>query len=109
MKRTLIAVLAIVCIFSLTGCSPSKQGKVISVDATIPLSAMLGGDPIRNEDVVFANIVTVETDNGKQYRATWDEQLLEMPVSFDLRGLVVTIERSDDPKLWKVTAIVPEP
>jgi hypothetical protein len=52
----------------------------------------------------------VEAEDGKQYKAFWDEKLLGKPVSFKLTGAVVTIkQKPNESDFWEVTKIISEP
>jgi hypothetical protein len=107
MKKLLFAILIILLVFGLAGCSlsRSKQGRVVTVAVSFSLNDMLSGTI---DNPVFGNTVTVETDDGTQFNALWDEQLLGRPVSMNLSGVVVIIEPTDDPEMWRVTEIVSE-
>jgi hypothetical protein len=105
MKKTLCVVLVTLLVFGLTSCSISKQGKVVSVDVSFSLEDMLDGTI---DNPVFGNTVTIETDNGKQFVAFWDEQLLGKPISIDLSGVIVEFKPTDGSNKWKVTKIIDE-
>ena len=108
MKKALVISLAILLIVGLTACASgrSKQGQVVNVAVSFSLDDMADGTI---DHPVFGNTVTVETADGKQYNAVWDEQLLGRPVSMELSGLQVSIVPGDEPDLWKVTEIVSQP
>jgi hypothetical protein len=108
MKKLLRAILAIMMVFVLVGCSlsSSKQGEVVSIAVSFSLNDMLAGNI---DNPTYGNTVTVETKNGNQYTALWDEQLLGRPISMDLAGVVVEIKPTNDPDMWKVTKIISEP
>jgi hypothetical protein len=101
-------------IFGSSACSSEKtvKGTIIGVDATLPLNALLGsaGQSVDSKDITYGDTVTVEAEDGKQYKAFWDEKLLGKPVSFKLTGAVVTIkQKPNEPDVWEVTKIISEP
>ena len=104
MKKLLLTTFVVFLVLGLAGCSSqAKQGKVFSVPVKMSFNDMLDG---KANNPVFGDTVTVKTDDGKKYNAKWDAKKLGMPVGLNLTNVSVTIEPTDNPKIWKVTKVL---